>query len=376
MRGPVARPIVVAAGGTGGHFFPAEALAAALIGRGERVALMTDARSSSLNSPTFANSERFVLQGSGLAGHGVLGAAKGALALMRGTVEARRLLLDLNPAAVVGFGGYPSVPPLLAARLVPASRRPMTVLHEQNAVLGRANRALSRGADLLALPFEGTARVPAGVRAEVLGNPVRPAIAALHGGGYAPPLDEVRILVLGGSLGARVFSDVVPAAIAALPEADRRRLRVVQQCRQEDMDRTRTAYAATGVKAELAPFFGDVAARLSAAHLVIARAGASTVAEIACAGRPSLLVPLPHAIDDHQTGNARSLSERGAAELIPQASFTPQSLAAALKKFLQAPETLDGMARAAALLGRPDAAERLADRVLSLVAATPIGKVP
>ncbi|MBP0493529.1 undecaprenyldiphospho-muramoylpentapeptide beta-N-acetylglucosaminyltransferase [Roseomonas indoligenes] len=376
MRGPVARPIVIAAGGTGGHFFPAEALAAALIGRGERVALMTDARSSSLDSPTFANAERFVLKGSGLAGHGVLGAAKGAVALMRGTMQARRLLLDLNPAAVVGFGGYPSVPPLLAARLLPGSRRPATVLHEQNAVLGRANRTLSRGADLLALCFEGTTRVPAGVRAEVLGNPVRPAIAALYAQGYAPPLDEVRILVLGGSLGARVFSDVVPAAITALPEADRRRLRVVQQCRQEDMDRTRTAYAAAGVKAELAPFFGDVAARLSAAHLVIARAGASTVAEIACAGRPSLLVPLPHAIDDHQTGNARSLSERGAAELIVQASFTPQSLATALKNLLQAPETLDGMARAAALLGRPDAAERLADRVLSLVAATPIGKVP
>ena len=366
MRGPGARPVVIGAGGTGGHFFPAEALAAALIARGERVALMTDARSSALNSQVFASAERFTLPGSGLAGHGVLGAARGALALARGAMEARRLLLDLNPSVIVGFGGYPSVPPLVAARFLPASRRPAVVLHEQNAVLGRANRGLARGADLLALSFEGTRRVPPGVRAEVLGNPVRPAIAALHGGGYQGPLGTLRILVLGGSLGARIFSDVVPAAIASLPPDMRARVEIVQQCRAEDIDRTRTAYAAAGVRAELAPFFGDVASRLAATHLVIARAGASTVAEIACAGRPSILVPLPHAIDDHQTENARSLSEHGAAELMRQDSFTAESLAVSVKNCLLLPETLDEMARAAASLGRADAAERLADRVLSL----------
>lgn len=371
MRGPGARPVVIAAGGTGGHFFPAEALAAALVKRGERVALMTDARSSALASPTFANAERFVLKGSGLAGHGVLGAARGALALALGTVEARRLLSELNPSAVVGFGGYPSVPPVLAARLLPAERRPAVVLHEQNAVLGRANRALCRGADLLALPFEGTRRVPAGARAEVLGNPVRPAIAALHGAGYEPPREEMRIFVVGGSLGARILADVVPAAIASLAPELRRRVSVVQQCRAEDLDRTRTVYATAGVRAELSPFFTDVATHFRAAHLVIARAGASTVAEIACAGRPSILVPLPHAIDDHQSENARSLSEAGAAELMPQKGFTVESLAASLKKGLLAPETLDEAARAAALLGKPDAAERLADRVLSLVAEMP-----
>ncbi len=374
MRGLGVRSIIIAAGGTGGHFFPAEALAAELIRRGERVALMTDARSSSYASPVFANAERFVLKGSGLAGHGVLGAARGALALARGTLEARRLLLDLNPSAVVGFGGYPSVPPVVAARLLPKSRRPAVVLHEQNAVLGRANRSLAGGADLLALCFEGTRRVPEGVTAEVLGNPVRPVIAALHGQGYAPPLEVLRILVIGGSLGARIFADVVPAAIASLPPEMRRRIEVVQQCRQEDLDRTRTAYATAGVRAELASFFTDMDARYRAAHLVIARAGASTVAEIACAGRPSILVPLPHAIDDHQSENARSLSDAGAAELMFQASFTPESLATSLKKALQAPESLDESARAAALLGRPDAAERLADRVQSLVAVQPLGK--
>ncbi|MFC0384764.1 undecaprenyldiphospho-muramoylpentapeptide beta-N-acetylglucosaminyltransferase [Muricoccus vinaceus] len=366
MRGPGARPVVIAAGGTGGHFFPAEALAAALIARGERVALMTDGRSAALGSQVFANAERFTLHGSGLAGHGVLGAARGALAIARGTLEARRLLLELNPSAVVGFGGYPSVPPVVAARFLPAARRPAVVLHEQNAVLGRANRGLARGADLLALCFENTRRVPAGARAEVLGNPVRPAIAALHGAGYQGPGGTMRLLVLGGSLGARVFSDVVPAAIAALPDALRARVEVVQQCRAEDLDRTRAAYAAAGVRAELAPFFADVAARLERAHLVVARAGASTVAEIACVGRPSILVPLPHAIDDHQTENARSLSTAGAAQLMRQDSFTAESLGEAVKNCLRAPETLDEMARAAASLGRADAAERLADRVLSL----------
>ena len=366
MHGPGARPIVIAAGGTGGHFFPAEALAAALVARGERVALMTDARSSALSSPVFANAERFTLPGAGLAGRGVIAAARGALALARGTIQARRLLLELNPSVVVGFGGYPSVPPVVAARFLPAARRPAVVLHEQNAVLGRANREMSRGADLLALSLEGTRRVPAGARAEVLGNPVRPAIAALHGGGYERPSGTLRLLVLGGSLGARIFSDVVPAAIALLPPELRSRVEVVQQCRAEDIDRTRAAYAAAAVQAELAPFFADVAQRLLAAHLVIARAGASTVAEIACAGRPSILVPLPHAIDDHQTGNARSLSDRGAAELMPQYSFTAESLSASLKNRLLSPETLDETARAAALLGRADAAEKLADRVLSL----------
>ncbi len=364
MRGPAVRPIVIAAGGTGGHLFPAEALAVALIARGERVALMTDARSAAYASPVFANAERFVLPGAGLAGRGVLRAAQGALALARGAVEARRLLAELRPVAVVGFGGYPSFPPIIAARFV--RDRPAVVLHEQNAVLGRANRALARGADLLALCFEGTSRVPSGATSEVVGNPIRPAVAALHSRGYAAPTDRVRLLVLGGSLGARIVSDVVPAAVAALPGHLRARLDVVQQCRTEDLERSRAAYAAAGVAADLSAFFPDVANRYAAAHLVIARAGASTVSEIACAGRPSILVPLPHAIDDHQTANAASLARAGAAEVIPQPAFTPQTLADALRRRLEAPETLDAAARAAASLARPDAADALAGRVLQL----------
>ncbi|WP_135470341.1 undecaprenyldiphospho-muramoylpentapeptide beta-N-acetylglucosaminyltransferase [Crenalkalicoccus roseus] len=368
MRAPRVEPIVIAAGGTGGHLFPAEALAAALLARGERVALMTDARSAAFDSPAFANAERFVLRGAGLAGRGAAQALRGAAALAAGTLQARRLLRALSAAAVVGFGGYPSVPPLLAARLLPG-RRPVTVLHEQNAVLGRANRWLAPRADLLALSHAATARLPAGCRAEVVGNPVRPALAALAGQGYAAPQPEgaLRLLVLGGSLGARVFADVVPGAVAALPPGLRERLVVAQQCRPEDLGRVRAAYAAGGVPAELSPFFPDVAGRLATAHLVIARAGASTVAELACAGRPAVLVPLPGAIDDHQRANARALEEAGAAWLVAQPHFTAASLALLLGALLADPARLERAAAAAARLAQPQAAQRLAELVLALV---------
>ncbi|UFN47412.1 undecaprenyldiphospho-muramoylpentapeptide beta-N-acetylglucosaminyltransferase [Roseomonas sp. OT10] len=366
MRGPAVRPYVIAAGGTGGHVFPAEALAAALVSRGERVVLMTDARSGALRSAAFAGAERFVLPGAGLAGRGVLRAARGALALARGTWRARALLAELHPAAVVGFGGYPCVPPILAARSLPAARRPALLLHEQNAVLGRANRFLADRVDLLALGFAGTARVPEQVATEVVGNPVRPALAELSRAIYTAPAESFRLLVLGGSLGARVFADVVPAAVAALPAELRARLSVTQQCRAEDLERTRAAYDATGVAAELSPFFTDVAALYAAAHLVVSRAGASSVAEIACAGRPAILVPLPHAIDDHQSANAAALARAGGALVMPQPSFTPAALAEALAERLQEPVLLLRAASAAASLARPDAAMRLADRVQAL----------
>ncbi|PHK95656.1 undecaprenyldiphospho-muramoylpentapeptide beta-N-acetylglucosaminyltransferase [Pseudoroseomonas rhizosphaerae] len=362
-------PIVIAAGGTGGHFFPAEALAAELLRRGHRIALMTDSRSADYSSPAFAHAERFVLKGAGLAGHGLQRAAMGAMALAAGTVQARRLLLSLAPAAVVGFGGYPCVPPLLAARTLPAARRPATILHEQNAVLGRANRLLARGADTLALSFADTARVPAGTTTAVVGNPVRPALAALAGQGFTPPQGPVRLFVIGGSLGARVFSDVVPEAVGLLPAPLRGRLSLVQQCRVEDLPRVRAAYEALGVPAELAPFFGDVAGLYGTAHLVVARAGASTVAELACAGRGAILVPLPHAIDDHQTANAKALAASGAAVVMPQPACTPPALAAQLAALLDSPEALARAAAAAASLAAPDAAARLADLVLARAAA-------
>ena len=370
MRGPAVRPIVIAAGGTGGHLFPAEALAAALQARGERVALMTDARSAAFDSPAFANAERFVLRGSGLAGRGALAAARGTLALAAGTVEARGLLRRLDAAAVVGFGGYASVPPLVAARTLAARLRPVTVLHEQNAVLGRANRILAPRADLLALSYAATARVPPGCTSAVVGNPVRPALAALAGQFY-PEVTEagLRLLVLGGSLGARIFADVVPPAVAALPDALRGRLVVAQQCRPEDLNRVRMAYGAAGVPAELSPFFPDVAGHLASAHLVVARAGAGTLAELACAGRPAILVPLPQAIDDHQRANARALEEAGAAWLMPQPEFTPAALSARIAALFSDPAGLARAAASAARLGWPQAAQHLADLVLDLVRA-------
>jgi UDP-N-acetylglucosamine--N-acetylmuramyl-(pentapeptide) pyrophosphoryl-undecaprenol N-acetylglucosamine transferase len=282
---------------------------------------------------------------------------------MLGVLQARRILGRIDPAAVIAFGGYPSVAPVLAATLL--RHRPPVVLHEQNAVLGRANRFLARRATTLALSFEATKRMPAGLRTNVTGNPVRPAIAAIPP--YEPPAEALHLVVLGGSLGARVFSDVVPAAVALLPEELRTRLTVTQQCRAEDLDRVRVAYTATGVSAELSAFFPDVAGRLASAHLVVARAGASTTAELTAAGRPAILVPLPGAIDDHQSANARALDEARGAEMVAQRDLTPTSLSERLAAWLAKPDLLAQAAGAARRLGRPDAATRLADLVEALI---------
>ncbi len=374
MRGPAVQPIVIAAGGTGGHLFPAEALAAELLRRGERIALMTDARSAAYDSAAFAAAERFVLSGAGLSGRGLRGAVSGAFRLVAGTAQARRHLAALNPCAVVGFGGYASFPPLAAARLM-GRARPAIILHEQNAVLGRANRFMARAADLLALSFEGTTNVPSGATTAVVGNPVRPALAALAGQPYPVPPEggALRLLVTGGSQGARIFADVVPPAVAALPEAIRARLLVTQQCRAEDLARTETAYREAGVVADLAPFFPDMAGRLGTAHLVVARAGASTVAELECAGRPAVLVPLPSAIDDHQSANARALAAADAAWVYPQPAFTPAALAERLNSLFTVPARLASAAAAAASLARPQAARVLADAVLARARRLPMG---
>jgi UDP-N-acetylglucosamine--N-acetylmuramyl-(pentapeptide) pyrophosphoryl-undecaprenol N-acetylglucosamine transferase len=361
MRGPAVQPVVIAAGGTGGHFFPAEALAAVLVDRGHRVVLMTDARSGGLSSAVFAGREQYVLRGAGIAGRGVWRGTQAIGSMAAGIVQARRILAQVGAGCVVGFGGYASVAPVLAARLV--RHRPAVILHEQNAVLGRANRFLARRADLLAVGFENTKGIPPGIWAEVTGSPVRPAISALGNTSYVAPIDRIRLLVLGGSLGARVFSDVVPVALRALPASLRARITVVQQTRPEDLERVKAAYATGGIAAELSPFFTDVPARLAAAHLVIARAGASTVSELAVAGRPSILVPLPGAIDDHQSANAHVLAEAGGAWIVAQPQFTSPYLAEQLEAVLADPARLARVAVAARTLARADAAARLADLV-------------
>jgi UDP-N-acetylglucosamine--N-acetylmuramyl-(pentapeptide) pyrophosphoryl-undecaprenol N-acetylglucosamine transferase len=358
-------PIVIAAGGTGGHFFPAEALATELITRGRRVALMTDARSSGLKSPVFGGLEQFVISGAGIAGRGRIRAGMAALALTGGVMQARQILARIHAAAVIGFGGYPCVAPVLATRLM--RHRPTVILHEQNAVLGRANRFLAHHAELLALSFIATSRVPETATTMVTGNPIRPAILGLASQPYVPPTDVLRLLVLGGSLGARVFSDVVPPALTALPDELRSRLSVVQQCRGEDLARVRAAYQSAGIAAELSAFFPDVAAKLAEAHLVISRAGASTVAELAVAGRPAILVPLPGAIDDHQTANARAFADARGASVIVQHEFSPDALRQHLTALFMTPGMLAHAAHSARSIARTDATARLADRVEALM---------
>ncbi len=358
------RPIVIAAGGTGGHFFPAEALAAELLSRGHRVVLMTDSRSGGLRSPVFEGGESFVLSGAGIAGRGMGRAARAVAALAAGTVQSRTILARLGASAVVGFGGYPSVAPILAAATL--RRRPALILHEQNAVLGRANRWLAARADVLALGFADTTAIPAGTTTRVTGNPVRPAIRVLAGIDR-PALQpgQLRLLVLGGSLGARVFSDVVPPALAALSPQHRAGLRVAQQCRAEDLARVGQAYQAAGIAHELSPFFPDIAGHLADCDMVVARSGASSVAELAVAGCPAILVPLPSAIDDHQTRNAQA----SGAVVIAQPDFTSEHLAARIDCILRDPSVLGLMSRACAAQGRVDAAVCLADLVESQLAA-------
>jgi UDP-N-acetylglucosamine--N-acetylmuramyl-(pentapeptide) pyrophosphoryl-undecaprenol N-acetylglucosamine transferase len=348
MRAPELRPIVIAAGGTGGHFFPAEALSAELAARGRRVVLMTDARTAGREGGAFE--QRLIISGAGIAGRGALRAATALISIVRGVFEARAALSRLRACAVVGFGGYPAVAPVLAARLlgIPA------ILHEQNAVLGRANRFLARHARALALSFAETTHVPRGALTVLTGNPVRPGFAPAP---YTPPDGGMHILVLGGSLGARALSDVVPAAIEGLAGP---RPQVTQQCRPEDLDRVRAAYAKAGIEAELAAFFPDIPRRLAEAQLVIARAGASTVAEIAAVGRPAILIPLPHAIDDHQAANARALGAR----VMPE-PVSPRQLRRAIEVMLP---DMQAIAAAIGAHGRPDAAARLAVLVETFVA--------
>ena len=364
MRGATrAAPIILAAGGTGGHIFPAEALARELVERGRAVALMTDRRGQSFGDRVPGVATHRVLAGRFDAG--ALGKLRGIAELMLGTAQAGIILRRLRPAAVVGFGGYPSVPTLMAASRLGYP----TVIHEQNALLGRANRLLARRARRIALSFAETGglRPAERRRAVATGNPVRPAIAALRGRAYAVPQQggSIELLVLGGSQGARVFSLVIPDALALLPPALRGRLRLSQQARPEDLERVRARYAADGIPADLASFFDDVPARLARAQLVIARAGASTVAELCAIGRPAVLVPYPHAADDHQTANAEAVAAAGAGWAIGQAQFTAERLAGLLAELLGAPDRLARAAAAAHALGRPEAARRLADLALA-----------
>lgn len=361
--------VLIAAGGTGGHLFPAQSLATVLRGRDVRVVLVTDERVD-LYMQDFPADEIVTVASATPSVRSLPKMALAGLSLGRGVVQSLGVLRRLRPAAVVGFGGYPTVPPVVAAQLsgVP------TAIHEQNGVMGRANRLLARRARLIATGFPEVAGVPATAAARVhTGNPVRPAVVAASHTSYPPALQggELRLLVFGGSQGARVMSDVVPTAIERLSPDARARLRVVQQAREEDLGRVREAYARAGVPAEVEPFFRDLPGRMAQAHLVVGRSGASTVAELAVIGRPAILVPLPGALDQDQAANARSLGSVGAAVVMPQADFTPERVAAELQARLDDPGLLTRAAEAAKTAGIADAAERLAAEVARLAGIGP-----
>ena len=351
---------VVAAGGTGGHMFPAEALARELAARGWRVVLATDARGEQY-AHAFPAEERLALDAA--TGSGPIGLLKAGLAIRRGVGQAKSAFDRTGADVVVGFGGYPSAPALVAAIL---QKRP-TLIHEQNAVLGRTNRMLAPRVGGVASAFPTLGRAPEAVkaRAQVVGNPVRPDIRALFDRAYVAPEGDgpIHVLVTGGSQGARILSETAPRALAALPEAIRNRLKVQQQSRPETLESARQIYLEAGIDAEVAPFFRDMADRLSKAHLVIGRAGASTCSELAVAALPSVLIPLKIAMDDHQTLNARALSEAGAARVIAEDDLTVDSLTTALSEVLSDPAALTAMSAAARSVAIPDAAAHLADLV-------------
>ncbi len=349
--------IVLAAGGTGGHLFPAESLARELKARGFRVELISDDRVAPFAATFPADTIHRIVSGT-VTGAGLLGKVKGVLSLGRGLLQSRSLIGRIRPAAVVGFGGYPSVPPVLAATLM----RIPSVLHEQNAVMGRANRFLSGRVSRVASGFP----IPGAIH---VGNPVRQAVieAAAMPFPAITPEGPLALLVFGGSQGARIMGEIVPPAIALLSAEHRTRLRLVQQVRQEDMEAVQAEYARLGVAAECNPFFRDLPVRLANSHLVVARSGASTVAELGVVGRPSILVPLPGALDQDQAANARILADAGGALIMRQPDeFTPPALAARFASFLDEPARLSEMASAARAIGIADAASRLADLVLDV----------
>ncbi len=361
-RAPAGRAVtaplfLIAAGGTGGHMFPAQALAETLIARGWRVHLSTDARGARYSGGFPAEVPVVELASATFARGGALARALVPARIAAGVAQAVWAMRRDRPALVAGFGGYPSIPAMSAATLL---KRP-SLIHEQNGVLGRVNRRFATRVDAVACGTWPT-ELPEGVVGLAVGNPVRAAIRARAGAAYIPPGDyPMSVLVIGGSQGARILSDIVPRALDALPEPLRGNLRVAHQARGEDEARVAAFYADRGIAAEVAPFFEDVPRRMSEAQLVISRAGASSVADITTIGRPSVLIPFAAAAADHQSANARGLAEAEAAVVIPERKLSVAALAANVEAILSQPQAAEHMARRALGLGRPDAAERLAD---------------
>lgn len=367
---------VLAAGGTGGHMIPAHALAAELGSRGHGVLLITDERGARFPG-LFKNVPVHILP-AGRLGGGPVGWLKAASSVLKGRAESKRIYREHRPDAVVGFGGYPAFPSLLAA----SAMKIPTVLHEQNAVMGRVNRLLAGEAEAVGVAYDEIDRLKPKYKAKtvLVGNPVREEIARL-GEMPFPPFDEIaplKILVTGGSQGAAILSYVVPEGLGMLEPSLRRRLQVVQQCRPDDIERVRSQFAALGIPAELTTYIEDMAAKLGDCHLMIGRAGASTIAELTAAGRPAILIPFAAATDDHQTANAREMVKAGGARAIRQENFTPDVLARQIEALAMDPVAMNNAAARALSVGRPHAARDLADlveRVGNGVAPVVVGPV-
>lgn len=374
----ISRHFVLAAGGTGGHLMPAHAVAEELMRRGHRVALVTDERGARIPG-IFANAQSHVLPAGRLSG-GPLGWLRAWKSIMAGRDMARRLYDGFQPSAVVGFGGYPALPALLGAFKddIP------TIVHDQNAVLGRVNRLVAGRVNAIATAYPEVRKLARRHQAKVhlIGNPVRDEVLALRDEPFPAFTEDsvFRILVTGGSQGATILSDVVPEGLGMLPVALRRRLQVTQQCRAEDIEAVRDTYRRLEIPADLATYIEDMPEKLAWAHLVIARAGASTIAELTVAGRPAILIPLPSAMDDHQTYNALEMAKAGGARAIRQEDFTPVELAKQMQKMAMEPGALENAARRAHGCGRPDAVRDMADLIESFGAApilnTPVKVTP
>lgn len=377
----MSKTVILAAGGTGGHMFPARALSDVLRAKGWKIVLITDTRGAAL-SDGFARAECHIVPAGRFGGRNPVRLAAGGMALLAGVLKGLWLMARYRPAMVVGFGGYPSFAALGAAWL---SRRKIG-LHEQNCVLGRTNRLFVRRASFIASGFADLQRLPpaAAARHIVTGNPLRANVLSEMGkakaqdneqlkdgeqskaGEQSKDGDRLNLLVLGGSLGARILGDTVPAAITLLAKSLQNRLDVVQQTREEQVERARKTYADIQVNAQLSPFFSDVAVRMNAADLIIARAGASTVSEIAALGKASILIPLAIAMDDHQTRNAQTLVRHGAADIIAEEKLTPERLAALISARLENRQDLAKRGAYARLLASPDAADKLAEKIIAL----------
>jgi len=364
--------VALAAGGTGGHVFPAEALAEELLERGCSLALLTDKRGAAFK---LRNGEIDVhtIRASRISG-GIMAKLFGLADILRGIFEATRLLRKIRPTLVVGFGGYASVPTMLAATRMKLP----TLIHEQNAVLGRANRLLASRVSAIATAFQNVERLRKADQSKVIctGNPIRPQIAAVRQDLYRAPAKDgpFNLFIMGGSQGAGIFSRILPDALALLPVDLRARLQVVQQCRAEDLGYVEEAYGGMGVNTDLRTFFNDIPEKLKEAHLVIMRAGAGSVAEITAAGRPALLVPYLHAMDDHQSANARAIEAQEAAWVLAEPDFTGETLSSFLADVMTNPEQLIARSGAARDLGIADGASRLAAAVLDLIPSNGEGR--